>query len=159
MVREPVNECQRLPVSVIRNNTGMPRPKDMPDNLNTVGSRVRWWREHRKISRERLAKAAKMAPTTLADLENDRQGGSRKLHLLAAELGLNAHYLESGKGEPESEYAQEAPQEAAWPFTDISQMDIDRLDMNMIERKYAESKLLEALAEIKAERRKSKKAG
>jgi transcriptional regulator with XRE-family HTH domain len=158
-LRESVTPRQRLSVMEVRDNQDMPRPKDMPADLDSapVGKRVRWWREHKKISRQKLAKQASMAETTLSDLENCRQEGSRKLHLIAAALGLNPHYLETGKGEPEAAHAQEPPPEApAWPFPGVSKSQFDKL--NMIERKYAETRLMEALAEIEAERRKGKRA-
>lgn len=98
-----------------------------------------------------------MKYSTLADLENDRSDTSKRLHIIAARLRLNPYYLETGKGEPESEYAQEPPPEAApWPFPAVPRVKLDKL--NAIERKYAESRLQEALAEIEAERRKAKKA-
>lgn len=98
-----------------------------------------------------------MAATTLADLEGDRQGGSRKLHMIAAELRLNAYYVETGKGEPESEFQQEAPKEAApWPLETIPPSKFDRL--NKIERSYLEQRLHEAFMEIESERRKAKKS-
>lgn len=159
-VREPEVWCQRAPVSMVRNNGDMPRPSRMPSDLNTVGQRVKWWREWRGLEQVALAKASKIAPSTLSDLENDRQTGSRKLHLIAAALRLNAHYLESGKGEPESEYAQEAPQEpTTWPFAAVTSAQLDKLKLNLIERSYVESKLREALDAIEAERRKARKAG
>lgn len=96
--------------------------------------------------------------TALADLENDRSKTGKKLHLIAAKLRLNAHYLETDKGEPEAEYAQEAPPEPqAWPFEGISPEQLEHL--NPIERKYAEVRLQEALSEIEAERRRARKAG
>ncbi len=158
-VRKTESRCQRKADSVLRNNGNMPRPKDMPSNLLTVGKRVRWWREHRSfLDQRQFAKEVGVAPSTLSDLENDRQSGSRKLHLIAAKLGLNPHYLETGKGEPEAEHAQEAPAaHPEWPFEAISLDKLNRL--NPIERSYAETKLLEALTVIEAERRKAKKAG
>jgi len=149
--------CQRKTVTAFRNNSFMPRPKDMP-NLDSVGRRIRWWREYRKMSQGELAKGVKISQGTLSDLENDRQAGSGKLHLMAAKLGLNPHYLETGKGEPEADFPQEPQSEPVdWPFESISPAKLAKL--NMIERSYAETKLLEALAEIEAERRKSKKSG
>ena len=157
-IRNPEVICQRKADTAVRNNGFMPRPKDLPSNLLTVGQRVRWWRQHRRISQGQFAKDVGISQGTLSDLENDRQAGSGKLHLMAAKLGLNAHYLEFGKGEPEAEYAQEAPPEAPeWPFEGIQPGRLAKL--NMIERKYAEMKLQEALAEIEAERRKAKKIG
>lgn len=129
----------------------------MPHDLDSVGKRVKWWREHRKLTRRELAKSARMAVTTLADLENGYQDGSRKLHLIAAALHLNPHYLETGKGEPESEYAQEAPPESSWPFENVPRSKLEKL--NLIERRYLEDRLLDALSDIEAERRKSKRTG
>lgn len=158
IVRKTESTCQRNSGTALRNNVHMPRPKDMPSNLLTVGQRIRWWRQHLKISQGKFAKAVGISQGTLSDLENDRQAGSGKLHLMAAELGLNPHYLETGKGEPEAEYSQEPPQETPeWPFSAVSPAKLSKL--NMIERSYAETKLLEALAEIEAERRRAKKTG
>lgn len=156
-LRDSVPTSQRLPVAAFRENGSMPRPPNMPADLDSVGKRVRWWRDHRKMDRKELAKSARMAVTTLADLENGYQDGSRKLHLIAAALRLNAHYLETGKGEPEAEYAQEAPPEASWPFENVPRSKLDRL--NLIERRYLEDRVLDALSDIETERRKSKRTG
>lgn len=156
-LRESVTTSQRLPVAVFRENVAMPRPQNMPPDLDTVGKRVRWWRNHRKMSREDLAIQVHIKVSTLGDLENNRQKGSRKLHLIAAALRLNAHYLETGKGEPEAEYAQEAPQEPSWPFDNLPRSKLEKL--NMIERRYLEDRLLDALSDIESERRKSKRTG
>lgn len=154
-LREPVALRQRSSVTTVRETMSMPRPKDMPHDLTTKGQRVRWWREHRKLTRQELAKAAGLSYSGLADFENDRQNGTRKLHLIAAKLRLNAHYLETGKGEPESEYAQEPPNELHWPFETITPARFDRL--SMVERRYAEDRLLEVLGDIEVERRKTKR--
>lgn len=157
-IRKTEVACQRKADTALRNNGFMPRPKDLPANLLTVGQRVRWWRQHRKINQGKFAKDVGISQGTLSDLENDRQAGSGKLHLIAAKLGLTAHYVETGKGEPEAEFAQEAPTEQQdWPFETVPRARLDKL--NKIERRYAEDRLLDALAEIDAERRKSKKTG
>lgn len=156
-IRESVELSQRLPVTAIRKTIGMPRPKEMPNDLSTIGKRVRWWREYRKLERVELAQLCGMSPTALSDLELDRTKQGRYLHVIAANLHLNPHYLQKGKGEPEAEFVQEAPQEPAWPFPGIARTRLEKL--NTIERSYAETKLAEALGEIEAERRKSKKAG
>lgn len=97
-----------------------------------------------------------MSTTALSDLELDRTKKGGSLHLIAAHLRLNPHYLQTGKGEPEAEFVQEPPvQEAAWPLPSVPRHRIDKL--NPIERSYAEAALLTALAEIEAERRKAKK--
>lgn len=157
VLRPAVESTRRLPVTEVRDNVRMPRPPGLP-KFDTLGPRVRWWREHRKFKRSEFAKLVGMSYSGLADLENDRSQESKKLHLIAAKLKLNAYYLETDKGEPEAEYSQEPPTPMAdWPFQAVS---IDKLNkLNMIERSYAETKLLEALADIDAERRKTKKAG
>lgn len=155
-LRVPVELSQRRPVTGVRENCGMPRPKEMPSNLDTIGKRVRWWRGYRKIDRKSLAKLCGMSTTALSDLELDRTEKGSFLHVIAANLRLNPHYLQTGKGEPEAEHAQEPPaQEAAWPLPGVPRHRVEKL--NPIERSYAESALLTALAEIEAERRKAKK--
>lgn len=157
-IRNAEVRCQRKADTVVRNNLFMPRPKELPASLITIGQRVKWWRGYRKIPQGAFAKSVGMAQSTLSDLENDRQDGSGKLHLIAAKLGLNAHYLENGKGEPEAEFIQDPPPEApAWPFETVHPSRLSKL--NKIELNYAESKLQEALAEIETERRKSKRTG
>lgn len=156
-IREPVRLRQRVPVTGLPDNSCMPRPKDMPHDLDTIGQRVRWWRGHRKLSRRELAKACGMAPSTLSDLELDLTEQGKSLHLIAAKLRLNAHYLQHGKGEPEMEYEQEAPPEPfKWPFEAIPVSKLEKL--NTIERSYLETKMLMAMQEIEAERRKTKKS-
>lgn len=158
-LRESVATSQRRPVTVNRENGAMPRPKDMPDDLLTIGKRVRWWREHhRRISRKDFAKKCGMGVTTLSDLELDRTVKGSFLHVIAANLGLNPHYLETGKGEPESGQPQEFPAEPTpWPFPAIPRSKLEKL--NRIERSYAETKLREALADIEAERKHTKDTG
>lgn len=151
-LRPAVVSSQRLPVTEFRDNLGMPIPPDMPKNLTTVGRRVRWWREHRKRSRKWLAKQVGYSYSGLADLENDESGASEKLHLIAAELKLNPHYLQSGSGEPEAEFPQEAPPPPdEWPFPAVPRARLRKL--NRIERGYLETEILKALADIESERR------
>lgn len=152
-LRHAVDFSQRLPVTVIRNNYGMPRPPDMPDNLNTVGKRVSWWRKRRKISRTTLAKKVGYKSTSgLSDLELGESKGSERLHLIAAELGLRAHYLEYGTGEPEADSPQEAPPHPEeWLFPTISPSRLRKL--NKIERGYLETEMLKVLADIDTARR------
>jgi len=155
-LRVPVDRCQRPPVTALRDNRGMPRPSEMPDNLDTIGARVRWWRRYRRHSVQKFAKMCGMAPSTLTDLELNRTQKGKSLHLIAARLRLHANYLETGKGEPEIDFVQGPSEDGDWPLPAVQKQRLD--DLNMIERAYAENKLLEALADIDAERRKSKKA-
>lgn len=155
-IREPVNSSQRVSVSALRNNERMPRPKDMPKeiDLGPPGPRIRWWRKHRKLSPKDLASACGMGTSTLTDLELGRTERGSYLHMIAAKLRLNAHYVETGKGEPELEYAQEAPADESWPLPGVPRAEIAGL--NAVELKYAEIALLEALETIRKERRKAK---
>jgi transcriptional regulator with XRE-family HTH domain len=156
-LRVPVDPCQRLPVTAIRENESMPKPAGLP-KFSSVGPRVRWWRVHRKMSRKDLAAKVGLSYSGLADLENDRQQGSGQLHLIAAALRLNPHYVETDKGEPEADIPQEAPEDSpTWPFETIPRPRLNRL--NRIEQKYVEMKLKEILDEIEAEHRKSKRSG
>lgn len=152
-LRHAVDNSQRQPVTEFRNNYGMPRPPGLP-KCTTIGQRVRWWREHRGVSRKDLAKAVSLGYSTLADLENDEQDTTSKLHLIAAQLRLNPHYLETDRGEPEAEFEQAGPPaDDLWPFARIPRRRLEKL--NRIERKYAEDRLLEVLAEIEAESKKT----
>lgn len=156
-IRESVELSQRRPVTVIRKTSYVPRPKELPSELNSIGARVRWWRKHRRLSRSDLSELCGMSLTALSDLELERTTQGRFLHQIAAHLRLNPHYLQTGKGEPEAEYPQEAPVEPEWPFQSIPRSRLDKL--NIIERRYAESALDEALNQIEIERRKAKRQG
>lgn len=157
ILRDAVEESQRRPVTEFRNTGRMPRPAGLP-RFDSIGPRVKWWREYRDRDRKELAAKVGMSYSGLADLENDRQSGSKFLHLIAAELRLNPHYVESGKGEPEADFAQEAPEsENEWPFAEIPLSRYQKL--NRIERTYAEQALTKALEEIETERRRNKKQG
>ena len=157
VLRHPVESIRRLPVTEVRENVVMPRPLGLP-KFDTLGPRIRWWREHRKFKRGEFAKLVGMSYSGFADLENDRSQESKKLHLIAAKLKLNPYYLETDKGEPEAEFAQDPPAEAQeWPFESISQSKLTKL--NTVERSYLETKMHEAFAVIEAERRKAKKTG
>lgn len=152
-LRSTVARGQRLAVTAFRDNSVMPRPPELPKDLNTIGKRVRWWREFRKMSRATLAKRAGYKSVSgLSDLELGESHASEKLHLIAAILGLNAHYIETGDGEPESAFPQEPPPLADdWPLPAIPRTRLRKL--TKIERSYVETRILEALAEIESERR------
>lgn len=155
-LRLPVGLCQRPAVTDFRDNKDMARPDNLPAFIS-VGDRVLWWRKHRKMSRTELASKVKLAYSTLADLENDKQDTTKNLHLIAEVLRVNRHYLETDEGDPEANVPTPAEPAISWPFTDVAPSRLERL--NPVERGFAEAKLLEALAIIDAERRKSKKTG
>lgn len=153
ILRRTVETSQRLPVTEFRDNCAMPRPPEMPKNLDTIGARVRWWREHRGRSRADLAKkVGYKSASGLSDLELGLSHKSERLHLIAAELGLNPHYVQSGKGEPEASFPQEAPLPSdEWPFPAVPRTRLKKL--SKVERGYLETELLKALADIEEERR------
>lgn len=151
-IRQAVDTSQRQPVTGFRENPSMPPPAHMPMNLVTIGARVRWWRQYRKLSRKELAKAVGYSITGLSDLELERSNASEKLGIIAAELRLNAHYLQYGEGEPEAAFPQEAPPKPdEWLFPAVPRAKLKKY--NKIERSYLETKLLEAIADIDTERR------
>lgn len=151
-LRATVGSCLRLPVTGLRDNRTMPRPPEMPKDLNTPGKRIRWWRTFRGIKRPELAKRVGYSYSGLGDLENGHSNASEKLHLIAAELRLNPHYVETGAGEPEATHPQEPPPPPdEWPFPGVPRSKLKKL--NRIERSYLETKLLEAISEIESERR------
>jgi transcriptional regulator with XRE-family HTH domain len=154
-LRDSVVLCQRHSVTELRQNVGMPRPPELP-KLTSVGERVAWWREHRGMSRKELAAEVGSSSSALSDLEHGRTEKGTFLGKIASVLRLNIHYLETGDGEPEAAYPQEPPPKPEiWPFAGISPDVLKRY--NRIELSYLETKLHEGVADIEAERRKSKK--
>lgn len=159
-LRQDVKNSQRLGVTTVRNNCSMPRPADMPNDLNTKGKRCKWWREYRQRTEDRkafqqgkLAKSVGISQGALSDFENGHSNESEALHLICARLRLNPHYVETGRGEPEAAYPQEPPTEPEeWPFRSIRPAEIAKL--NPIEFSYAENHLLMAIQEIKKARKK-----
>lgn len=151
-LRPAVDRSQRLPVTEFRDNSGMPKPPDMPREPATRGARVLYWRKKRGISRKNLAKEVGYSIGALSDLESGRSKSSEKLHLIAAALTLNPHYLDSGLGEPESAFPQEPPppQNDDFPFPGLRSR-LKRL--NKIERGYLETEIHKTLDEIESERR------
>lgn len=135
----------------------------MPPDLNTPGKRCKWWRIHRQQSEDRrrfaqsaFARSLKIKPGTLSDFENGHSDSTKDLHLICAGLRLNPHYVETGKGEPESSFPQEPPKEPdQWPFPAVSISAVAKLDP--IELHYAESQLLSAIQEIQRNRRRTAK--
>lgn len=156
ILREPVDSCQRLSVTELRDNDVMPRPPAMPKTFPNIGARVRWWRGYRKMSRARLAKDCGMSTTALSDLELNRTEQGNSLHLIAARLGLNPIWLQAEKGDPESGEPAKASEDELWPFPDIPPHQVG--DLDRIELKYAQTALQEALEDIRQARRKPKKA-
>lgn len=71
--------------------------------MDTIGERIRLVRTEKGVSRKALAKATRIAYTTLSDLELGRSKSTTALHRVASELGVSAPWLETGKGAKEPE--------------------------------------------------------
>lgn len=153
-VRDSVAARQRHPVTVFRQNHVM-RPSQ---SLPSIGARVRYWREKRGLSPSDLAeKTGAGRASTITDLESGRTKKGTFLGKIAQVLRLRLDYLEHDEGEPELQAGTApAPQESPhWPFSAVPLSELGAL--NKIERSYLESKMLEALADIKSVRRHNKK--
>lgn len=64
--------------------------------MQTIGERIRTRRKDLRISVEELARAAELRPSTLYDLERGNSRSTTKLHLIAARLRVDVHWLEHG---------------------------------------------------------------
>ena len=94
ILRNSVGPCQRHSVTENRCNAAMGEAK----KIQTVGERIRSEREAKGISRNELAQHAGLAYSTLADLENNKSGGTTVLHKIADKLGVRPDWLATGKG-------------------------------------------------------------
>lgn len=85
----------------------------------TIGGRIREWREKRGMTVSELARLSTLASSTLYDLERGSSKTTTKLHLIAAALRVNVHYLETGKGSAEDLTVRETALHytVGWPFT------------------------------------------
>gem|GEM_PF-6328077 len=92
---------------------------------------------------------------TLAGIENGDQKGSTRLHVIAAKLAVNVHYLESGKGEPEDlTWHPEVSVPQEWHFLEELKEKIS--DYNDIERDVVHLHVLKAIQKVENGRRKPK---
>ena len=99
----------------------------------TIGQRVRAVRESKKISRARLAAQAGISSTALSDLELGYSQTSLKLHRIAAALGVETSWLETGRGvqqalnEPSMQYIATAvaTSETACEYVRVQQLDAE----------------------------------
>ncbi len=77
--------------------------------MATIGERVREARLAANLTQGALAKAARMAPSTLADLERNEQSTTRKLPEIARATGFRVDYLAWGQ------LPKRAAESADWP--------------------------------------------
>lgn len=132
------------------------RPPNLPV-IPTLGKRIVYWREQRKLTRSQLAKLAKMPYSTLAGIESDDQEGSTRLTQIAAALRINPHYLATDRGDPEDLTVAAPAENTDWPFPfDRSEL----AELDPIELELATLKFQKVLEDIRAKRprQKSRKA-
>lgn len=67
-------------------------------DMSAVGDRVRQLRKERGWTQTELAKRAKIAQSSVAELETKPNRGSRYIVKIAVALGVSAYWLDSGKG-------------------------------------------------------------
>jgi transcriptional regulator with XRE-family HTH domain len=130
----------------------MSRPAELP-RFETIGERVRWWREHHKKSRKELAKLTKQSYSALADLENGRSHDSERLDLIALHLKVCPVYLRTDKGDPEAVMGTAVHSEYPASLSKVH-------DLDEIEQAYFDAQVKQALQNIEnARTRKYKKHG
>lgn len=83
----PVLAVNRFSGYVMDDNTGM-----------SIGSRIKQARKGTKITQAELAKRSGLNQSTISDLEVGKSQGTTYLATLASALGVNALWLETGKG-------------------------------------------------------------
>lgn len=120
----------------------------------TLGDRLR--RLRGKRSRAELGRKAGVSPSTIADIENQHRSKSEHAQALAQALGVGLEELLGAKAVDWSALDAWVPA-AAWPFEELRPEEVRALDP--IELSYVEQAALKALQKVRAERRRSKKAG
>lgn len=71
----------------------------MLDNIGmSIGSRIKEARKHAKLSQKALAQKVGMSQSSLSELETGESSGTTLIASFAAALGVNALWLETGKG-------------------------------------------------------------
>jgi len=75
--------------------------RERPPGLEGFGARLRVRREGANMTREALAELTQLSASHVASIEYGRQKPSYRASLmLAAALGVDAHWLISGEGQP-----------------------------------------------------------
>lgn len=95
IVGVPNAKVNRNSDAVLRENVGM-----------SIGLRVKAARERAELSQAELARRAGMGRSSLAELESGDTKSTGKLATIARECGVNAYWLETGKGSMSPETIQ-----------------------------------------------------
>jgi transcriptional regulator with XRE-family HTH domain len=82
--------------------------------MDSIGSRIKYLREAKNWTQERLAKEAEVSKSFISEVENDRRNPSaEKLLDIATVLGASLDFIMTGKTDGMSE--QDAPRTVAIP--------------------------------------------
>jgi len=99
--------------------------------MDTIGKRIKYFRESKNWTQERLADEAGVSKSFISEVENDRRNPSAgKLLDIASVLGASLDFIMTGKteGMPEQDVPKivEIPRELAaaaeeegWPYRDV----------------------------------------
>jgi transcriptional regulator with XRE-family HTH domain len=96
----PVKKVNRFSGSFPSDNIGM-----------SIGTRVKEARKAAKLTQEELSKRSGLKQSTISDLEVGKSQGTTYLASLAAALGVNAMWLETGRGPREAGQATRGQEE------------------------------------------------
>ena len=68
--------------------------------MNTLKERLTWARKKKGLTQTKLAELVGVKQATISDLETEKQSGSTHLPKIAALLGVDALWLQTGEGDP-----------------------------------------------------------
>ncbi|PRC92642.1 helix-turn-helix domain-containing protein [Solimicrobium silvestre] len=72
----------------------------------SIGTRIKELRTLKKISQAALGKRVGISAPAISDLESGKSVSSTKLPMIASVLGVNALWLETGRGKPNLEHVE-----------------------------------------------------
>ena len=74
---------------------------ELTDPAN-IGGRIKWLRESKKMSQQKLAETVGIKQSTISDIENLRSNSPNAANLMkiAAALEANPSYITTGQGDP-----------------------------------------------------------
>ena len=97
--------------------------------MNSIGTRIKYLRETRNWTQERLAQEAKVSKSFISEVENDRRNPSaEKLLEIGAVLGASLDFIMKGKGGTRKgppapvmipRELAEAAEEEHWPYRHV----------------------------------------
>ena len=101
----PISEVNRYSDSLRADNIGM-----------SIGSRIKEARRAKKLTQKELAAKVGMAQASLSELETGESQGTTMIASFAAALGVNALWLETGKGAMHGEAGSTAAPASSAPL-------------------------------------------